>query len=209
MPTLAYNNLQETKKQKLIEDGILLFNSLKYRTTNVFEITKTLGITRTAFYYYFTDKDDFYETLVNYKKEEFLKNHVYTQADKLDIFELLVKLFEYLSNYKASDEEGFFLDLIYNIDYVKQNDLLDQIIKKDDIFEYTYINGLEKFSMDTKDEVFEFVFLLFEIVFHSVLNYYLHNVSKDVALHQLKKKLDYLKNGIIKEEYRGENIWER
>jgi hypothetical protein len=30
-----------------------------------------------------------------------------------------------------------------------------------------------------------------------------------VALHQLKKKLDYLKNGIIKEEYRGENIWER
>lgn len=206
MPTLAYNNLQETKKQKLIEDGILLFNSLKYRTTNVFEITKTLGITRTAFYYYFTDKDDFYETLVNYKKEEFLKNHVYTQADKLDIFELLVKLFEYLSNYKASDEEGFFLDLIYNIDYVKQNDLLDQIIKKDDIFEYTYINGLEKFSMDTKDEVFEFVFLLFEIVFHSVLNYYLHNVSKDVALHQLKKKLEYLKNGIIKEEYRGENI---
>lgn len=206
MPTLAYNNLQETKKQKLIEDGILSFNSLKYRTTNVFEITKTLGITRTAFYYYFTDKDDFYETLVNYKKEEFLKNHVYTQADKLDIFELLVKLFEYLSNYKASSEEGFFLDLIYNIDYVKQNDLLDQIIKKDDIFEYTYINGLEKFSMDTKDEVFEFVFLLFEIVFHSVLNYYLHNVSKDVALHQLKKKLDYLKNGIIKEEYRGENI---
>ena len=206
MPTLAYNNLQETKKQKLIEDGILSFNSLKYRTTNVFEITKTLGITRTAFYYYFTDKDDFYETLVNYKKEEFLKNHVYTQADKLDIFELLVKLFEYLSNYKASSEEGFFLDLIYNIDYVKQNDLLDQIIKKDDIFEYTYINGLEKFSMDTKEEVFEFVFLLFEIVFHSVLNYYLHNVSKDVALHQLKKKLDYLKNGIIKEEYRGENI---
>lgn len=206
MPTIAYNNLQETKKQKLIEDGILLFNSLKYRTTNVFEITKTLGITRTAFYYYFTDKDDFYETLVNYKKEEFLKNYVYTQADKLDIFELLVKLFEYLSNYKASSEEGFFLDLIYNIDYVKQNDLLDQIIKKDDIFEYTYINGLEKFSMDTKDEVFEFVFLLFEIVFHSVLNYYLHNVSKDVALHQLKKKLDYLKNGIIKEEYRGENI---
>ena len=206
MPTLAYNNLQETKKQKLIEDGILSFNSLKYRTTNVFEITKTLGITRTAFYYYFTDKDDFYETLVNYKKQEFLKNHVYTQADKLDIFELLVKLFEYLSNYKASSEEGFFLDLIYNIDYVKQNDLLDQIIKKDDIFEYTYINGLEKFSMDTKDEVFEFVFLLFEIVFHSVLNYYLHNVSKDVALHQLKKKLDYLKNGIIKEEYRGENI---
>lgn len=209
MPTLAYNNLQETKKQKLIEDGILSFNSLKYRTTNVFEITKTLGITRTAFYYYFTDKDDFYETLVNYKKEEFLKKHVYTQADRLDIFELLVKLFEYLSNYKASDEEGFFLDLIYNIDYVKQNDLLDQIIKKDDIFEYTYINGLEKFSMDTKDEVFEFVFLLFEIVFHSALNFYLHNVSKDVALHQLKKKLDYLKNGIIKEEYRGENIWER
>lgn len=209
MPTLAYNNLQETKKQKLIEDGILSFNSLKYRTTNVFEITKTLGITRTAFYYYFTDKDDFYETLVNYKKEEFLKKHVYTQADKLDIFELLVKLFEYLSNYKSSSEEGFFLDLIYNIDYVKQNDLLDQIIKKDDIFEYTYINGLEKFSMDTKDEVFEFVFLLFEIVFHSALNYYLRNVSKDVALHQLKKKLDYLKNGIIKEEYRGENIWER
>lgn len=206
MPTLAYNNLQETKKQKLIEDGILSFNSLKYRTTNVFEITKTLGITRTAFYYYFTDKDDFYETLVNYKKEEFLKKHVYTQADKLDIFELLVKLFEYLSNYKSSSEEGFFLDLIYNIDYVKQNDLLDQIIKKDDIFEYTYINGLEKFSMDTKDEVFEFVFLLFEIVFHSALNYYLRNVSKDVALHQLKKKLDYLKNGIIKEEYRGENI---
>ena len=61
MPTSAFEKLSKTKKQKLISDGIEVFSKLKYKQTNVNEITKALGITRTAFYYYFTDKKDFYE----------------------------------------------------------------------------------------------------------------------------------------------------
>lgn len=206
MPTLAFNNLAENKKQKLIDDGFKAFNKIHYHTTNVFEITKTLGITRTAFYYYFTDKKDFYEVLVSIKKEEFLNKHVYSKNNKLDIFDLLIELFDYLIEYKGSSHEGFFIDLFTNIDYVEQNNLLDQIISKDDIETYTYIHGLDKFSMDLKEEVFEFVFLLFEIVFHQALNFYITSITKTNAKLALNKKLEYLKNGIIKKEYRGENI---
>ena len=64
MPTNAFKKLSKTKKQKLMSDGIEVFSKLKYKQTNVNEITKALGITRTAFYYYFTDKKDFYEYLL-------------------------------------------------------------------------------------------------------------------------------------------------
>ena len=75
-----------------------------------------------------------------------------------------------------------------------------------DIREVGYIKGLEKFSMDTKEEIFEFVILLFSFVFNSTLNYYLSNESQEHAKHVLEKKLKYLQNGIIKKEYRGDNI---
>ena len=206
MPTVAFEKLSKIKKQKLTDDGLSAFSKLKYKKTNVFEITKELGITRTAFYYYFTDKKDFYEYLLYSKREDFLKRHVYNQNSKIDIFDLLLELFDYLASYKGTTEEGFFKDLFSNIDYIEQNNLLAQIVSKDNIEAYTYINGLEKFSMETKEEIFEFVILLFSFVFNSMLQYYTSDSLKEDAKFVLKKKLKYLQNGIIKNEYRGDNI---
>ena len=82
MPTNAFLNLTKLKKQKLINDGFKAFSKLKYKSTNVNEITRELGITRTAFYYYFNDKKDFYEYLLYEKREEFMQAYVYNQKDK-------------------------------------------------------------------------------------------------------------------------------
>ena len=68
MPTNAFVNLTKLKKQKLVSDGFIAFSKLKYKQTNVNEITRELGITRTAFYYYFNDKKDFYDYLLYEKK---------------------------------------------------------------------------------------------------------------------------------------------
>ena len=206
MPTNAFEKLSMTKKQKLIHDGIEVFSKLKYKQTNVNEITKALGITRTAFYYYFTDKKDFYEYLLYGKREDFLSKHVYNRTKKLDFFELLLELFDYLADCKNTSEEGFFRDLFINIDYVEQNDLLALIILKEDIEGFNYINGLEKFSMETKEEVFEIVNLLFTFLFITVLKYYASNDTKENARLVVEKKIKYLQNGIIKNEYRGDNI---
>lgn len=206
MPTSAFEKLSKTKKQKLITDGIEVFSKLKYKQTNVNEITKALGITRTAFYYYFTDKKDFYEYLLYGKREDFLSKHVYNRTEKLDFFELLLELFDYLADCKNTPEEGFFRDLFINIDYVEQNNLLALIFLKEDIEGFTYINGLEKLSMETKEEVFEIVNLLFTFLFITVLKYYASNDSKEKARLVVEKKIKYLQNGIIKDEYRGDNI---
>ena len=109
---------------------MIIFN-IKYKKTNVNEITRELGITRTAFYYYFNDKKDFYDYLLYEKREEFMQTYVYNQQNKIDFFDLLLKLFDYLSNYKGMPQEGFFKDLFINIDYVEQNNLLEQIVSKD------------------------------------------------------------------------------
>ena len=206
MPTLAFDKLSKIKQQKLINDGIEVFSKLKYKSTNVNEITKALGITRTAFYYYFSDKKDFYEYLLFTKREDFLTKHVYNRSVKLDIFELLLELFDYLASFKNTNEEGFFKDLFSNIDYMEQTQLLELIVLKDDIKNFSYINGLEKFSMDRKEEVIEFVVLLFSMVFISMLKYYSTDNSRENAKNDLDKKLRYLQNGIIKKEYRGDNI---
>ena len=206
MPTNAFEKLSKTKKQKLMSDGIEVFSKLKYKQTNVNEITKALGITRTAFYYYFTDKKDFYEYLLYGKREDFLSKHVYNRTEKLDFFELLLELFDYLADCKNTLEEGFFKDLFINIDYIEQNNLLALIFLKEEIDGFTYINGLEKLSMETKEEVFEIVNLLFTFLFITVLKYYASNDSKEHARLVVEKKIKYLQNGIIKNEYRGDNI---
>ena len=63
--------------------------------------------------------------------------------------------------------------------------------------------------METKEEVFEVVNLLFTFLFITVLKYYASNDSKEKARLVVEKKIKYLQNGIIKQEYRGDNIWER
>ena len=199
MPTDVFMNLNKTKKERIVKIGLEVFSKNKYHKTSVKLITESLGITRTAFYYYFNGKDDFYKYLITLKKDEFVNKYIYANDEKIDLFELFSKLFEYLSTYKGTLQEAFFLDLFYNMDFDEQNTLLLQLIGRESYSEFSHLMGFDKYKMKSKDEVSEVVNILFAMVYHQMLYYYHSDISMMAAKENLDIKMGYLKYGILKE----------
>ena len=77
MPNIAFNKLTANKKKQILEAGYLVFGEYGYQNTSINQITNVLNMTRTSFYYYFTDKDDFYRLLVEDQKQTFLSKYIY------------------------------------------------------------------------------------------------------------------------------------
>ena len=113
--------------------------------------------------------------------------------------ELFSKLFEYLSTYKGTLQEAFFLDLFYNMDFDEQNTLLLQLIGRESYSEFSHLMGFDKYKMKSKDEVSEVVNILFAMVYHQMLYYYHSDISMMAAKENLDIKMGYLKYGILKE----------
>lgn len=200
MPTEVFNSLSEAKKQKLIEAAYKSFIDKPSQLVSINEISKNLGITRTAFYYYFSSKEDIYQYIVNLEKEKFLNNYVHNSTQKLDLFEIFILLFEFLSTYKDSPKKSFFIDLFYNIRYDDQNELLSEFMDSYKLSQLTHFKGFDNLIDMSKEEMNEMIRLIFGLVYHEILIYYKKDISFKEAKKALEKKMDFIKHGIIKKE---------
>ena len=198
MPNIAFNKLTANKKKQILEAGYLVFGEYGYQNTSINQITKVLNMTRTSFYYYFSDKDDFYHLLVEDQKQAFLSKYIYNKEQKVDLFDIFLKLFDYLTECKKTPIEPFLLDLFYNISFDKQNELLKQLEQTNR--DYSHFTGFNHYAMQTESECHEVVMLLFILVYHEIMTYYRNSISAEDAKCELEKKMNLLKYGIIKKE---------
>lgn len=205
MPTEVFRNLNE-QKQKLLRDKLYeTFSKYSFHKININLISKELGITRTAFYYYFQDKNDVYEYLVSYQKEKFIKEYIFNRDDKIDFLELLNALFDFLASYKNTVYQGFFEELSYSIDYHDQSSFLELITKNKELEHYSHFAGFNKYRMETHEEKIDITRILFLVVFNHAIHFYNSDKDLEIAKKELDKKFDFLFNGLIKDQYRGEN----
>lgn len=82
MPRQTFLNLQEDKRQKIIETSIYEFALFDYNAASVSRIVKTAGIAKGSMYQYFENKADLYFYLIEYIsniKLEYINNHVNLQ----------------------------------------------------------------------------------------------------------------------------------
>lgn len=204
MPTEVFINLNENKKNLLREKLYETFSKYSYHKININLISEELGITRTAFYYYFQDKRDVYEYLVSYQKNKFVKEYIFNQNRKIDFEELLNLLFAFLASYKNTIYQGFFEDLFYSVDYNDQSVFLELITNNKDLQDYTHFAGFDKYRMESHEEKIDITRILFLVVFNHAIHYYNSDKELEIAKKELDRKFDFLFNGLIKEEYRGE-----
>ncbi|MBQ2891411.1 MAG: TetR/AcrR family transcriptional regulator [Bacilli bacterium] len=200
MPTEVFINLPDSKKQLLIDAAFKTFCDKPYHLVSINEISQNLGITRTAFYYYFTSKEDIYEYIIKLIKKDFLDNYVYNQDKRLNLFEIFISLFIFLSNFKNNQKQNFIIDLFYNIGYNGEAELLEEIINNGELQSFRKFKGFEEYSMNTLEEKEEVLRILLSIVYHEVIIYYLKDVDINDALASLQKKFDLIKYGIIRNE---------
>ncbi len=199
MPTKVFLNLPSHKKDKLIEGAFIAFSNTPYKDITVKDITKTLGITRTAFYYYFTDKLDIYNYITLSIKEEFVDDCVYKREDKIDLFELVILLFDYLSKFKNTTKMNYFIDLFNNIGYNSQTTLLSQLLTHNVHEEFRKFKGFNDYKMKNEEQVNDILRVVFSMTFHKLLNYYTHEINIEKSRSDLIDELNFIKYGIIEE----------
>jgi TetR/AcrR family transcriptional regulator len=65
MPTSTFENLESSKKERLMNAMIDEFSQVPYSQASINRIIKQAGIPRGSFYQYFTDKEDAYRTVLS------------------------------------------------------------------------------------------------------------------------------------------------
>lgn len=96
IPKQTFHNLDEQKKQRIIDASINEFAARSFTEANLSNIIKEAKIPRGSFYQYFEDKTDLYEFIFNYvgeKKMEYLDKDLFNRDDLpfLEIFRVLYR----------------------------------------------------------------------------------------------------------------------
>ena len=74
MPTEKFFNLKEGKRQAILEAAGEELLETPYSLLTVSQIIQRAGISRASFYYYFNDKEDLFQHMVEEMKTRFLKD---------------------------------------------------------------------------------------------------------------------------------------
>lgn len=126
MPKDLFFEINEEKKNRILEAAIKEFSNKKYAEASINQIIKESDISRGSFYQYFEDKDDLYfyiiNTVVNETAYAFLKEFVASQPD--NIFSVYEALFTYnLQLLSDKKYQAFFKNMYLGMDYHLQQKL--------------------------------------------------------------------------------------
>lgn len=95
----AFYNLDEEKRQKIINSGLMEFSNYGYQQSSTNRIVENAGIGKGMLFYYFKNKKGLFKFLVDYSLD-FIEEYYFKQIDisEKDIFNRLVKQAKIKSN---------------------------------------------------------------------------------------------------------------
>ena len=197
MPTDAFFKLNDIKKKQLIDSAIREFSSLPYEKVSIFKIAQNAEVSRSGFYYYFKDKKDIYEYLINDLKDELIDKYIDSEKT-INIFLLGKYIFQFIAGIKGSGRESLFRNIVQNT-------------KPDDIkMLFSLISEPNKpcdvnFSMDgmcieSHDQLSGIVMYMATGIMYSVSGYLEDEYSYETAESKLEDLFNIIKYGILKGE---------
>ncbi len=205
MPSKAYERLSKEKEQKILEAAYIEFSNHSLEKSSMNSIAKNAGMSRTTLYYYFKDIDDIFSLVVEKMMLDFKNNLKLDEENKIDIFEAYYRFFEYVVAFKGTNLEKFIRQIFSDMNLKLQKQLTEPYI---DFFvsNKQYIENLDKLNYENRKELIDIVFSLFALV-TACINYYFNNeIEYEIIEHKIKRGLHLLKYGVIKEEYRKEEL---
>lgn len=167
MAKSTFNNLNEEKKLKIINELIELYSTVNYEDINVSLIVTTCNLARGSFYQYFQDVKDVTFTLIDYLLSKYSDSFIYVDKD----------LFE-LNRYILEQQ------LIHNQDKCF-HDFMKNIYKAGDLELISYIDAIKD---DHYNKVLEYSLATLDFKDSSLKNIELVSLMLMSTLHTLIKK---------------------
>ena len=193
MPTITFFNLNESKKERVVQAIKKEFDRVPLIDMSVKNIVEDANIARGSFYQYFTSREDAIDYIIDEEfKIEREKLFKILNEKKGNIFEAC---YEYID--KNIDDTSF-RPMYYThvIEYIKEAKTfpiksleLDNVLKQTD---------LSKTNFNTIDEMKAAINMLLVITNVTKLTILNGRVSKEDGMREYRMQLDILKNGIVK-----------
>lgn len=205
MPSKAYERLPLEKKKRILEAAFKEFEEHSIEHASVGAIAKRAGISRTTLYYYFSDIDDIFQVILDAMMDNFRESMNYSENNKIDIFEGYYHFFQYVASFKGTEREGFVKTIFSDMSLKLQKIITEPYIQFF-VSNKEYVKNLEKLDYENRNELLDILFALFSLVTASINYYYLNDVDFNIIDHKFKRGLKLLRYGVIKEEYRKEEL---
>lgn len=198
MPTEAFFKLEEEKKRALLQSAIYEFSQLPYDRVSVFKIAKNAEISRSAFYYYFKDKEDIYQHITGLVFEQ-LAGQLRETKKNHDIFTLGLEIFAQVAKLKGTEWEALLQQLIANM---KPNDAAKLLRQLETCAAQRYVSyfkeGLENLKISSETDFLELSFLLIGSVLYALRLYLMEGESLSAAESRLERMFAMIKHGVLK-----------
>lgn len=200
MPSKTFYNLDETKKEKLINAAINEFSRVEYEKVSINQIIIHAEIARGSFYMYFTDKEDLMKYLLSehYKKLVKIMN-IAIEKNKGDLECSFSDIYDKLKNYVKKYKNKQFFDNIFI--FINNNRTK---IKPPELYFIDLFKDKIDYSKYKKDVDIAFNLLLSNLFKFIVMA--LDNDFKDESRSIYLKTIHIICNGINKEENNDKNI---
>ncbi len=204
MPSKAYERLSNEKRKKIMEAALEEFSVHTLETSSMNGVAKRAGMSRTTMYYYFSDIEDLFNEVVYYVMDNFRKSH-YNLDNQIDIFDSYYDFFRYVASFKETKYGGFVQTIFLDMNLKLQNLITEPYINFF-INNKNYVKNLEKLNYENRIELLDILYAVFSLITASINYYYKNDVEFSKIDYKFKRGLKLLKYGVIKEEYRKEEL---
>ncbi|QST01174.1 TetR family transcriptional regulator [Pontibacillus sp. ALD_SL1] len=201
MPKPTFYNLNEEKREKLIEAAKEEFSRVSLYEASISNILKKACIPRGSFYQYFEDKEDAFFYLLNEHAKDQHENFLQRlRNNEGDMFKAMADLF--YSALIHSQEEGqnnYLRNVLLNKNYKIEKEVTRYIRKGSDDSRFTQVSELvDMDGLNIKDT--EQLYHVFEIViaitFHNLVQCLSNDYTIDEAMLKYKKEMNIIQTGL-------------
>ncbi len=198
MPKETFFNLDEAKRNKIIDAAKKEFTVNQLRKSRVSNIIKIAEIPRGSFYQYFEDLDDLYYYVINQMFDKVYQAGALFSNDTNDIFEFAQITFEYDYNGFINDMRHDFMMNVFRS--ISSNEEYVAAFKK---MRREYIMGilnkmdLSKIKLKEADELIKMYRMIQELKRNIIHRAVVEDLTKEEASKEFRWYLDIVKNGLV------------
>ena len=173
MPTETFKNLNDEKKQNILNAARNEFSKVSFSESSINKIIKEAGISRGSFYMYFIDKEDLYETVIENqlkKNFKFLKDEL-IKSDG-DIFKTYINIYEkLLKKVSKNKTNNFNKHILLNMNFKSDNLFIrkNKVQYKKYIEEFISLINTNNYKLEDKEELLDIIDMLTLLLIHSLV----------------------------------------
>jgi len=198
MPTDTFFKLDNEKKEQILMAAQKEFSENPYAKVSIFKIAQQAGISRSGFYYYFKDKKDIYEHLLNNIKNEFVSIYAVKGKPEMDIFTLAEHVYDFITGLKGTDREPFFRMIISDVTPEYLKNFFIKAVNEERYRESEIKVTLDNINYNSVQELRGIIFLIASSIIFSAGSYFENEESLEEGKNKLYQMFNILKYGISK-----------